>query len=453
MQGSDVRGMFEAVFQRDELIELVKRLGVQKRQRHFDPLDMVLRLVLLGGTAEAGRLAAAVRDYFEAGHTKVQRSAYYRWFDAEFCELMEHISARARTYVGAMPKHLPGILAGRRDWLAQDSTVVKLLDCLYADFPGTGTYAALKVHTLVSLGCENVVEYEITPAREHDSPKLVLDERLSGTGLIVDLGYVSHALLRRAAELDIQLVVRLKKGWAAYLDVSGPGLVVADWKFPASIEEYFDGETRLPTELGVPLDVDVVLGRPGSTVRARLVTVEVDDGHMAFLTTVPRKTHDAAAVGMLYRLRWGVELQHKLAKSGCQLDHITAKSPVSARILVHSAMIASMLANATAHLEHVSQGMVGEKSKRPIRPPHHAMLNWKCIVAAAPRISDLLQNPDGGQKLGWDHVASVLTHGGADPNWRRKPSPIDDAKGRNATGIAYWKLRPPKPRPARAAAK
>ena len=72
-----------------------------------------------------------------------------------------------------------------------------------------------------------------------------LDERLSGTRLIVDIGYVSHALLRRAAELDIQLVIRLKKGWATYLDVSGPGELVADWKFPASIEECFDGETRL----------------------------------------------------------------------------------------------------------------------------------------------------------------------------------------------------------------
>jgi hypothetical protein len=258
-----------------------------------------------------------------------------------------------------------------------------------------------------------------------------------------ECGYVSHALLRACQEHDVHLVVRLKDGWTVFLDTAVRVGELEQWDLPEELLAFLDGEA-LPAKLDVPFDVDVRLGGPESATSARLVNVATPEGYRAYLTTLPRSTHDSDAVAYLYRLRWSVEIQNKLAKSGCQLDHIDARKPVSAEILVHAAMMASMLANALAHLEHLDQGMVGEKVVRPKRPPHHAMLLWKCVVTSAWRIADLLAHPDGGQRLGWDHVARYLTHGGQDPNWRSKPSAIDDAKGRNASGRAYWKRRRPK---------
>jgi hypothetical protein len=453
LEAKDVRELFENVLPRDVIVEAVRRLGVQQRERAFDAPAMVMALVMLGGTAEAGRIGAAVREYFQAGHSKVARSAYYRWFDAEFLKLMEELSDRARAYVSKMPLHLPGVLAGRKDWRAVDSTTVRLHDSLRDTYPGTGEYAALKVHLELSLGSENVVGYKITPARQHDAPSLVVDERLRGMGLIVDLGYVSHSLLRRCAEFDVHLVARLKEGWKVYLDTHVLAREVGDWTFDESMEACFEGDS-LPAELSGPLDVDVRLGAPGSEVRARLVNVETPEGYRAFLTTVPRATHDAEAIAYLYRLRWTIELHNKLAKSGCQLDEIQARRPVSVEILVHASIIASMLGCALVHLEHLSQGMVGSQVVKPKRPPHHAILVWKCLVVAAWRISDLLANPEAGQRLGWEHIASTLTHGGQDPNWRSRPSAMDDAKGRNAAGLAWWKSRvSEKSRKSRAAAK
>lgn len=426
---------------------------MQQRERAFDPVAMVMALVMLGGTAEAGRIGAALRDYFDAGRPKVARSAAYRWFDREFLLLMDELATRAMAYAESMPRHLPGVLAGRKDWRVIDSTVVKLMESLRGTFPGTGEYAALKVHVELSLGVENVVRYSITPARDHDAAHFVVDERLRGMGLIVDLGYVSHELIRTCDAHDVHLVVRLKDGWNVFVDTQAKGSVVETWTFGEEVLPFFDGG-KLPRDIDVPFDIDVRLGNADSDLGARLVNVETPEGFRAFLTTVPRATHDADAIAFLYRLRWSVELQNKLAKSGCQLDHVHAQQPVSAQILVHAAMIASILANALAHLEHLDQGMAGETTVRPKRPPHHAMLLWKCVVTSAHRISDLLANPNDGQRLGWDHVASYLTHGGQDPNWRRKPSPMDDAKGRNASGRAYWKSRPPeKPASTRRATK
>ena len=432
MRAEDVRELFETVLPNEFIAEAARRLGVQERQRVLDPVELVMSLVLMGGTAEAGRIAATIRDYFDRGNKQVARSAYYRWFDAQLLALMVELVERAKAHVRSMPRHLPGILAGRTDWRAVDSTTIHLDDALKDLYPGTGEYAALKVHVELSLGCENVVDYHISPAREHDGPHLVIDESRRGTGLLVDLGYVSHDLFRACEEHDVHLVVRLKGGWNVFLDPNVMAGDVRDWVCAPELLEHLDSGLPFDARKNGKLDVDVQMGPAGAPVRARLVTVETPEGLRAFLTNLPRSTHSAAEVTMLYRLRWGVELQNKLAKTGCQLDEVTAKTPIPMEILVHAAMLASMLANAAAHLEHLDQGLVGQKTPKLKRPPVHAMAIWKYIVTGSPRLIDLLRGVP--RRDGWDHVARVLTRGGQDPNWRRKPSPIDMVKGRTASG-------------------
>jgi len=73
-----------------------------------------------------------------------------------------------------------------------DSTTVKLDDKLVETFPGAGDYAALKIHKEWSVGTGNLLAYKITPAREHDSPHLVVDEHRRGTGLLMDLALPSQ---------------------------------------------------------------------------------------------------------------------------------------------------------------------------------------------------------------------------------------------------------------------
>ena len=439
MQTAAIQELFETVLPREHIAESAKRLGVQKRRREFDPALMVLALVLLGGTAEAGRLAAAVREYYDRGGTEVARSAYYRWFGAEFLSLMQEITGRTLAYLHRMPKHLPGVLAGRTDWRVLDSTTVRLPDALKEQFSGTGDYAALKVHVELSLGIENVVAWHISPAREHDSPHLVIDASRRGTGLLVDLGYVSHDLIRRCHEHDVHLVVRLKDGWNVSLDDQVTGGEVERWTIDEEVFDSFEGKS-LSEFLDRPLDVDVRMGPAADPVRARLVNIETPGGFRAYLTTVPRQTHDADAIAFLYQLRWSIELQNKLAKSACQLDEITAERPVAVEILVHAAMLASMIANAVCHLEHLDQGAVDDRVKRFSSPPLHPMLVWKCVVTGAWRIAELLANPDAPTEA-WAFTARRLRNGGQDPNWKRTPAPIDDAKGRNVEGRAKWKRR------------
>ena len=121
----------------------------------------------------------------------------YNVFDAEFLGLMEELQADAQTHVLAMPHSLPGSLAGRTDRRSFDSTTVKLTRALVETLSGTGDYTPLKVHAEMSLGTENAVDGHITDARRHDGPELTVNAFRAGTGLLVDLGYASHDLVRR----------------------------------------------------------------------------------------------------------------------------------------------------------------------------------------------------------------------------------------------------------------
>ena len=74
------------------------------------------------------------------------RGAFYKGFDEKLLALMEELVTRAQTHVLAMPKSLPGVLAGPTGWRAVDSSTVKLPKALAEVYPGAAAYAALEVH-------------------------------------------------------------------------------------------------------------------------------------------------------------------------------------------------------------------------------------------------------------------------------------------------------------------
>lgn len=431
MDGTRFREMLQEMLPRPVIEEAVKRLGVQERARKIVPVGMVWSLIFAGGTEECGRLASALRAYTkEESSENVSRGAYYQWFDEESLALLRELARRCCGYVARMPTHLPGILAGCRDWRAVDSTVVKLPPELFPTYPGTGAYASLKVHKVYSLGVENIVDYHITPGRDHDAPALTLSEEWRGMGLVVDLAYASFRLLRECQAFDTHLVIKLKQGWNVSLDGSASEEAVREWLTGCDLQEAIRcGSFEIdPTK---ELDVDVVVGPAKAPIRMRLVGIPLEEGQLLFLTTLPRTTHSPQQIGTIYRLRWNIELDNKLNKSAFRLDQITARTPVSAEILVHAAMMAAIIANAFAHQDHLDRGFVGEACPKLVEGPLHPMLVAKAIAPSAHHLADMLTDPDTPLAR-WDHLAAAIRRLSLDPNWRRKPSALDLVKGRHA---------------------
>ena len=431
MNGQLLCTLLETILPEQEIVDAVRATGFQQRQRKLDPVALVRALVLSGGTPDGGRQVDALRAYLEQGVPGVVRGAFYAWFNEPLGVLMAHMGQRAATYARGMPTHLPGILAGRRDWRAVDSTVVKLRRALFAELPGTGDYASLKVHKEYSLGVENVVAYHITSGREHDGPELVIDEARRGTGLLVDLGYASHAMLRACGAHDVHVVVKLKEGWNVFLNER----VTAEQRLSWVVGSDFEGQLRGGGDIHLPrsgaFDIDVVVGPEEAAIPLRLVGVPSERGYCTFLTNLPRETHSLNDVGTLYRLRWTIEIDNKLAKSACRLDHVDAETRVSALILIHAAMTASILANAIVHAAALARGEVGARVVRLKEAPLHPMLVAKMVATMADRLSLTMAAPNT-EPAEWDRLAGLIRHMGHDPNWRRRPSAIDRVKGRVA---------------------
>jgi hypothetical protein len=120
---------------------------------------------------------------------------------------------------------LSGPLAGVQDWYIVDSTTVRVHDALHQEFPGTGEYAAIKVHTVLSVGCGAPVRYHFSPAREPDRRHLAIDASWRGYGPLADLGYASIARLRACETHGVSVVIRLKDHWKPTVDSIARGQV------------------------------------------------------------------------------------------------------------------------------------------------------------------------------------------------------------------------------------
>jgi hypothetical protein len=120
-----------------------------------------------------------------------------------------------------------------KDWSIVDSTTVRVRDAWRKEFPGTGEYAAIKVHKVLSVGCGAPVRDHFSPAREHDSRHLTIDESWRGCGLLADLGYASIERLRACDAHGVSVVIRLKDNWQPKVDDIARGQVTQTF-FPGT---------------------------------------------------------------------------------------------------------------------------------------------------------------------------------------------------------------------------
>lgn len=427
MDGAQLRGLFEQVLPPDLVAAHVAELGIQERQRKLDVSALLLSMVVSCGNHRFGSQAEMLRRYVSNGCPEVTRAAFYSWFTKDLATLLERLSTNACAWVAGRPRHLPGLLAGRSDWRVVDASTVRLPIALRDVFPGDGDYAALKLHIEYSLGVENIVGYTMSPAREHESRHLVIDERRRGQGLLVDLGYASHAMLDACDQHDVRYVIRVKTGWELWFDGMATDEAREKWLDDASLGERFGAVDLKKCKSTV--DVDVTVGTASSTRRARLVSFVTAKGTVMFLTNLPRDTHTAEEVGLLYRLRWSVELANKLCKSAMSVEEVLARTEASARIVVHAAMMAALLAQAIAHEEHLLRGWVGDKRQAIKAAPIHPLAVAAAFNELCGELGRALSEPDTPVAL-WERYKIVLVKMAADPNWRRKPSALDVVKGR-----------------------
>jgi hypothetical protein len=303
-------------------------------------------------------------------------------------------------------------------------------DALRQEFPGTGDYAAIKVHKVLSVGCGAPVRDHFSPAREHDSRHLTIDEAWRGCGLLADRGYASRERLRSCEAHDVRFVIRLKDNWKPKVDYIARGQVTQEF-FPGT-----DLDALLEAEIlvldGRAIEADVHVGGAKHPLHLRLVGVQTPKGYGFFLTNLPPRI-GPLQVADLYRVRWEVELSIRLDKSVNRLDEIDAERPCSLKALLHASLIASTIAALLAHTHNLQTRPTQAGTPRMEAPLHPRRLALQLAVSCQ-SIAQAFELKGGEAQRRWDQIAALLTHSGKDPNWRRRPSILDQLRG--------WKRQP-----------
>jgi hypothetical protein len=430
MTGHEVREVFEALLPQAEIDRLCQQFGVIERQRKLNLGMLVRAMVIAAGTPGGAYQADVLRSYLEGEVSPVARSAFYRWFDEPLERFMEALAERALAQARAQQVDLAGPLCGVTDWYIVDSTTVKVRDPLREHFPGTGDYAAIKVHKVLSVGCGAPVRYHFSPAREHDSRHLQIDESWRGYGLLADLAYASLARLQACETDSVRFVIRLKDNWKPKVDDLARGQLTEEFLPGTDLDAMLEQETLLLD--GRVIDADVHLGPGRKRVQVRLVGVQGPQGYSFFLTNLPPRI-GPRQVADLYRVRWEVELSIRLDKSVNRLDAIDAEQPCTLKTLLHASLIASTIAALLAHTHHLKTRPQQPSALRTEAPLHPRRLALQLGVSCQ-SIAQAFELKGVEAIRRWDKIAALLTHTGKDPNWRRRPSVLDELRG--------WKRQP-----------
>jgi hypothetical protein len=430
MTGDDVRTVFEQMLPQDEIDRLCQQCGVIERQRKRNLGMLVRAMVIAAGTPGGAYQADVLRSYLEFAVPRVTRAAFSRWFDGPLEQCMAALAERALAYARAQPVDLPGPLSGVKDWYIVDSTTVKVRDALIADFPGTGDYAALKVHKVLSVGCGAPVRSHCSPAREHDSPHLQIDESWRGCGLLADLAYASLARLRACENSEVRFVIRLKDNWKPKVDYIARGQVIREF-FPGTDLDVLREENTLVLD-GQAIDADVHVGGATNPLHLRLVGVQTPKGDCFCLTHLPPRV-GPRQVADRYRVRWEVELSMQLDQSVQRLDELEAEHSCSLKTRLHASLMASTIAAVRAHRHHLNTCPKQAGAPRT-EAPLHTRLRALPLAVSCQTIAQAVDLKGTEAKRRWAKIADLRTHSGKDPNWRRRPSVLDQLRG--------WKRQP-----------
>jgi hypothetical protein len=442
MTGEDVHNIFDARLPQEEIDRLCMQVGVIERQRQLHLGMLVRAMIISAGTPGGASQADVLRSYLEVAVPKVARSACSRWFDEPLERCMAALAERALAYARAPQVDLSGPLCGVQDWYIVDSTTVKGRAAWRDEFPGTGDDAALKVHKVLSVGCGAPVRYHFSPAREPDSQHRQIDASWRGYGLRADLAYASLARLRAGNEHRVRLVLRLKEHWKPTVDSVARGQIPQEF-FPGTDLDVLLEEDLLVLE-GRVIAAAVRVGSAKPPLPLRLIGVNTPKGYGFFLTNLPPRV-GPRQVADLYRVPWEVELCIRLDKSVHRLDQMDAERPCSVRTLLQASRIASMIAALLAHVHNLHTRPPQAGAPRTEAPLHPRRLAFQLAVSC-PSIAQAFNLTGAEVKRRWQQIANLLTHAGRDPNWRQRPSVLDQLRGwkrqavvRKSASTRHWK--------------
>jgi len=325
------------LFPPEFLMETARETGYVKRERKIDPVVMFWVLVLGFGVHLERTLAGLKRRYEKETVRELSSSSWYDRFTPELVELLHRCVLRGIELQAQQPgRILMEKLAGFKDLMVQDSTIVRLHESLAEHWPATRSRkvaAGVKVNVIVSAVADGLHSVKLVPESTAELKTLNIGPWVRDRILLLDLGYFKYGVFDCIDRYGGYFVSRLKDG-------ANPLIVGVNrtWRgraVPVEGEPLQNVLSRLKRQI---IDVDVEVDfkkrhyrgkRSKAARRFRLVGVfnEEEKRYHLYITNIGPERLDAKDVALLYRARWEVELIFKELKSRYCLDLLPSAKP------------------------------------------------------------------------------------------------------------------------------
>jgi len=417
-----LRETLRKLFPKTMVAALARASGAVKRLRKVDPVALFWTVVLGFGVGRTRTLAGLRRAYEKSTGQSLEESSFYDRFTAEFAKMLKLAVAEALEVSLGVDRALRGTLAGFRDVILTDSTVVRLHELLASTFPAcrtNHTKAALKAHVILSVRGSGKQSVKITSERAHDGPVFTVGKWVKDHLLLFDLGYFRYQLFSCITRNGGYFVSRLKgrvNPTIVALNRSHRGRAV-----PVVGEKLREVVDRLQREV-LDVTVEVRFQRRRYADRVSRATQQLrviglrdpDTGvHHLYVTNVPPDKLSAEDIRAIYALRWQIELLFKELKRHYRLEDMpSAKRPV-VEVLLHAAILTLI---ASRRLLAVVRSALG---KRGARVPNQ---RWAAVLeSVAQELLVIVLLPPRHTRDLVRRVTRTLLHEAVDPNKARPP--------------------------------
>jgi IS4 transposase len=420
-KSTSIRRALNRLIPKTRLKALAIETGAIARERKIGIVELFWTLVLGFATGSERTLAGLRRAFEKATGTTVVPSAFYDRFTPKLVRLLKTVLGDVMDKTARMNGKMRGALAGFRDVLLTDSTVVRLHDLLQKAFPAcrtNHTQAALKAHVILSVTGRGPASVKVTSERVHDGPVLRAGRWVKDTLLIFDLGYYRFQLFACIERQGGYFLTRLKDKanpliTAVHRTWRGRSVNVVGQRLQDVIK-------RLRRET---IDMEVELrfrrrqyGGRCSTARARFRLVGVRDektgDYHLYVTNIPVEKLSAEDVARTYAVRWLIELAFKQLKSQYRLDQMPSSKRHIVEALLYAALITMMASRVL--LDHVRARLRAEMADRIPED------RWAAVFAAAAQEILALVVRSAAQAQGLaPFVQAMLMREAVDPNRRR----------------------------------
>jgi putative transposase len=384
----EIENVLNKMFSPEWLRDTATKVGYVQRNRKIDPVTFFWVVVLGFGVGVQRTLASLRRAYETASAETLVPSSFYDRFNKNLIAFLKECLAHG---IAELTSHtsltLSDKLAGFKDLIVADGTIIRLHDRLAEQFPGARGKAELKIHTATGI-TGNTKSIAIYSGKTADIKTMRIGSWVKDNILLFDLGYFKYELfskirgnggyfvsrLKQSANPTIVSVLRTHRGNT--IDLTGKKLKDI---LPRLKREVIDVEVEVSFKGGASKarktekDGTFEVYQPkGNTPKVketfRLVGILNGESKMYhfYLTNITLGQLPAEDVALLYRSRWSIELVFKELKRLYQLDVISSGAPA----VVESLVLVAMLTLVVSHrlLNHMRL-LTPEKSARftPLR--------------------------------------------------------------------------------------